>query len=299
MAARSVREYPAPAGPEGGGGPRWRRGWIAHWLAYPSSWANAMLRSRLARWAPAVVTGAGYVYASAPDFGITRVRGGWGLVGLFLFWVAGQNLSQLLVASRLDAIGYSLESVGGIVSSLSIAPEGKAPPRLLDDPAVAIDALLRRAQEIARDWLRPPSDCLIAAHLLIPEWGMVRGREVIVGLRAARHDDYRPDRAHQLVALDAPGAGDAFMTGQRAVVSDTDATSDPRFAGKPYKSLVAFPVLAGKRGAGGRVHAVLSLDATVPNVFTEKAVARLAPILHPIAQVIGLALVIQQRKDAT
>jgi hypothetical protein len=79
-------------------------------------------------------------------------------------------------------------------------------------------------------------------------------------------------------------------------VSDTEALPDGRMRGRPYKSVGSFPVIVGAPGAGGRVRAVLSLDASVPHVFTDKAVGNLAWFINPIAQVIGLILVTQEQR---
>jgi hypothetical protein len=72
---------------------------------------------------------------------------------------------------------------------------------------------------------------------------------------------------------------------------------DRRMRGRPYKSIAAYPVIVGERGAGGRIRAVMSIDADVPNLFTKKAVSEMAPFIHPIAQLIGLALVTQERRS--
>lgn len=78
---------------------------------------------------------------------------------------------------------------------------------------------------------------------------------------------------------------------------DTAALSDTRMRGRPYKSIAAYPITVGERGAGGKVRAVVSIDADVPNLLTKKVVAEMAPFIHPIAQLIGLALVTQERRS--
>jgi hypothetical protein len=145
--------------------------------------------------------------------------------------------------------------------------------------------------------LRPHTDCVITVHLLVPEWTRKRGRPAIGGLRAVRHDDFRPDRSHELIPLDSPGAGRTFLTGEPTAVPDTDVVAHQRLRGRPYQSIGAFPVIIGARGSGGRVRAVVTLDATVPYVFTDKSVRRLASLIHPVAQLIGLALVTQEQGE--
>lgn len=254
------------------------------------------LRSRFARWVPFLLTGVGYAYAAAPDFGVTALQSRFGLLGLIVLWATSYYVTQLVTGSEIDAYRAAYKSVGDIISSLSHDPDGAGTPRLVQDPTDAIEALLRRAREIALASLRPHGDCAVTAHLLVPEWEARRGRPLLVGLRATRHDDFRPDRVHELISLDAPGAGLAFSTGEPRAVWDTDALPDGRMRGRPYKSVGAFPVIVGAPGAGGRVRAVLSLDASVPHVFTDKSVGSLASFINPIAQVIGLLLVTQERR---
>lgn len=276
--------------------PAWKRGRVGHWAGYPVSWWRMALRSRFARWLPFVLTGIGYAYAAAPDFGVGALQGRFGFLGLIVLWVASHYVTQLVNGSEIGAYHTAYKSVGDIISSLSGDPDGAGTSLLAQEPTEAIDALLRRAREIAFAALRPHADCTITAHLLVPEWEARRGRAVLVGLRATRHDDYRPDRAHEPISLDSPGAGLAFSTGEACAVADTDTFPDPRMRGRPYKSIGAFPVIVGPRGAGGRVRAVLSLDASVPHVFTDKSVRNLASLISPISQLIGLILVTQKRK---
>lgn len=255
------------------------------------------LRSRLARWAPFLLTGLGYLYASAPDFGITVLQSRWGFLGLVLLWITSHHVTQLVTGSEIAAYRSAFRSVGDIISVLSADVDETGAPRLVQAPAEAIDALLRRAREIAVTALRPHADCTITAHLLVPEWGEKRGRSVIVGLRASRHDDFRPDRSHEVISLDSPGAGRAFSTGEPSAVPDTERVASARIQGRPYKSVAAFPVIIGARGRGGRVRAVVTLDATSAYVFTEKSIARLASFINPVAQLIGLALVTREQRE--
>lgn len=270
---------------------RWRHGLVGRWLGYPAGWWRLALRSRFARWLPLVVTGAGYLYAAAPDFGVEALKGWIGLGGLLLFWIASSYVTETVSGAEIDSYRAAFKSVGEIISALAGADDGNGEPQLLRDPLEAIDILLRRAQGLAVVSLHPPPGCEIAAHLLLPEWGTKRGKKQILGLCATRHDDFRPDRTHETIRLDSPGAGVAF-TGVLAAVPDTDALYDPRLRGRAYKSIGAFPIVVG-----GRVRAVLTLDATVAYVFTDKTVLRLFPFINPVAQLIGLALATQERRE--
>lgn len=292
--SQQKRELPSVAPAAAPELPGWRRGRVGHWAGYPMSWWRMALRSRFAHWVPFLLTGIGYAYAAAPDFGFTALQGRFGFLGLIALWTASYYVTQLVTGSEMDAYRAAYKSVGDIISSLSGDPGGTGTPRLVQDPMDAIEALLRRAREIALVALRPHAHCLVTAHLLVPEWKVRRGRPVLAGLRAVRHDDFRPERAHDLISLDSPGAGLAFSTGEPCAVADTDAFPDRRMRGRPYKSIAAFPVVVGAPGTGGRVRAVLSLDASVPYVFTDKAVDDLASFINPIVQVIGLVLVTRE-----
>jgi hypothetical protein len=59
--------------------------------------------------------------------------------------------------------------------------------------------------------------------------------------------------------------------------------------------MATFPIMVGEPGTTGQAIAVLAMDATEPYVFDPRAIARLGPLLSPMAQLIGLALVTRQR----
>ena len=216
--------------------------------------------------------------------------------GLLVFWIASSYVTETVTGAQIDSYRATFKSVGEIISALAGADDAHGEPQLLREPHEAIDILLRRAQGLAVVSLHPPPGCEIAAHLLLPEWTIKRGKKQILGLRARRHDDFRPERIHELIRLDSPGAGVAF-SGVIAAVQDTDALDDPRVTGRVYRSIGAFPIVVGQGEAHGRVRAVLTLDATAAYVFTEETVLGLAPFINPIAQLIGLALAIQERRE--
>jgi hypothetical protein len=118
---------------------------MGHWVGYPVSWWKMALRSRFARWAPFLLTGLGYLYASAPDFGITLLQGRWGFLGLAVLWIASYQVTQLVTGSEIDAYRSAFGSVGDIISTLSAEVDESGVPRLVQAPSGAIDALFRRA----------------------------------------------------------------------------------------------------------------------------------------------------------
>jgi hypothetical protein len=135
--------------------------------------------------------------------------------------------------------------------------------------------------------LRPPLGCEIAANLLLP----IVEDECATAFKVAAQDDYRPGREHPLIPLDAPGAPFTFSTGQPCCIPFTSEVKHPRLQGRSYQSMGAFPIMVGEPGTTGQVIGILALDATEPYIFDPGAMTRLGPILSPVAQLIGLALV--------
>lgn len=276
----ATAELAAPA-------PLLARGRLGLALQYPRGWWRGALSSRFAGWLPFVVTGLGYGYAAAPDFGVDLVRGPMGLVGLVALWLLSNWATQVALGVEATNQRRALRSLGDVISVLaagSVGGEG------VEDPGAAVVLLLRRTTELAAATLRPPPGCEVAAHLLLPLRGKRRGGErEVVGLLPMYHDDYRPERDNDPVPLDAPGVGQAFSTGAACVVSDV-AASNPGEGVLPYRSLAALPVVVGA-GRGRRVVGVLALDASTPFVFTERNLALLQPVLHPFAQLLGMLIV--------
>lgn len=262
----------------------WARGWVGLAVQYPRGWWRLVLHSRFAAWLPFVVTGLGYAYAAAPDFGVEALRGPAGLAGLLALWLLSNLTTQLVLGVELRKHHRALQSMGDIISRLAdhdAHRKGEA-----GEAQAAIVLLLRRAQELASATLRPPPGCEIGAHLLLPEYGRRRGGySRVIGLWATYHDDYRPDRELGPVSLDAAGIGEAFSTGKATAIADTWAWLNPAEVPPPYRCLAAFPVTVGA-GRRRRVAAVLTLDALTPYVFTPRNLEDVMPFGHPIAQLI-------------
>lgn len=245
-----------------------------------------LLRSPLAPWLARTLGLGLFIIAAIPDF---FALGGWKLFGLLVCcYIAYEWFRSVVAGTVLDAYRTTFRQIGEVVSSLAGVHSGDGRPQLLQDPDAAIRTLLRRARELAETSLQPPAGTEITANLLLPEFD---GQGRVTGLRVTQQDDFRPNRAHETIPLDAPGAGEAFSKGQPYGIADTEAEENPRVRGRTYKSVGAFPVVVGEPATTGRVFAVVSIDATVPYVFSRKAVQELHPFISPIAQLIGLALV--------
>lgn len=248
-----------------------------------------MLRSR---WAPVcnfLLAGAVVLVAAAPDFGLRWVTGWQAFTALALLFLLSQLFGVLVHGSATQSYIDTFSELGYVISSLADgARDLGGGPQILVAPTQAIEALLRRAREFVGDTLKLPVGSQLSATLLLP---VVQNDEV-VGLQANYRAELRWNSVRRIVPLSAPGAGQAFTTGHAQGVPDIEQW-EPTLDNRPrrYRSIAAFPVLAGEKDQCPVVLAVISLDCAVPMVFTTKRVQReLAPFIQPIAQLIGLAL---------
>jgi len=243
--------------------------------------------------APYVVRWVGFAIfalAALPDFlGVS----GWRRIVLYaillMLWVALESFKEFLSGHELDNYRNVFRWTADLISDLSGRTRLGAPR----NPDLAITALLRRVAQLARETMKAPHGTEFSAHLLRPV--LCPGCRGLQGLQAIYHDDARPGRRHELIPLDAPGAPLTFEKGAAAYIPDTNLAGHPRVKDKPYQSVGTFPIWVGPPGAGGKVFAVLSIDATCANVFTAASVKDLAPFVAPIAQLIGLALTLDGR----
>jgi hypothetical protein len=252
-----------------------------------------ILRSRFAPSIAFLLSGAVYAGAASADFEVSPT--GWiPLAILLTLWLASELLKTMVHGAEIDSYTRANRNISAIISSLAgFRHRENDPPRILEDPNETIRTLLQEAKELTVATLRPPVGCEVSAHLLVPQ--STGGR--MLGLRATTHDKFRPDRRHDVIPLDAPGAGVAFSTGQPCAVAYTGSEPHPRLRDRPYKSVGAFPIAIGEAANNGRIVAVLSLDADQAHVFNGKKVKKLDPFVSPIAQLIGLALELRDRGD--
>lgn len=253
--------------------------------AYPLSWGRMLARSRSMQLVAAGLQLTLFIGVAAPDvFGVKGWRWMAGLVAIYLLseWV--RVMAQGSVLSTHKRV---FESLGALISSISGMHTGDAEPQLVRNPEDAIGLLLRRARELAEVTLHPPLGCEITANLVLP----VMENGVATSFRVTAQDDYRPGREHTAIPLDAPGAPYTFSTGLATCIPFTSGVKHQRVQGRSYNSMATFPILVGESGTTGQVIGILALDATEPYVFDPGALTRLGPLVGPVAQLIGLALV--------
>lgn len=257
--------------------------------AYPISWGRMLARSRSMQLMAAGLQLALFVAVASPDlFGVKGWRWMVGLVAVYLLSEWFRVLAQGNVLRRHTKVFAGL---GSLISSIAGMHAGDAEPQIVRKPEDAIGLLLRRACELADVELRPPPGCEITANLLLPIKDGVR----LVGLTVAAQDDYRPDRGHPPIPLDAPGAPFTLSTGKPCCIPFTSEVKHPRLIGRSYRSMATFPITVGEPGTTGQVIGILALDATEPYILDSGALTRLGPLVSPIAQLIGLALVTRTR----
>jgi hypothetical protein len=256
--------------------------------AYPISWGRMLARSRSMQLIAAGLQLALFVAVASPDvFGVKGWRWMASLISIYLLSEWCRGLAQGNVMRRHTTV---FEDVGDLISSIAGMHAGTAKAQLIRKPEDAIGLLLRRACELARVTLLMPPGCEISANLLLP----VKDGEQLTGLRVEAQDDYRPGRHHPIIPFDAPGAPFTLSSGKPYCIPFTSQVKHPRLRGRRYRSMATFPIMVGEPGTTGQAIAVLAMDATEPYVFDPRAIARLGPLLSPMAQLIGLALVTRQ-----
>lgn len=226
-----------------------------------------------------------FVGVASPD--VFGVKGWRWMAGLITIYLLSEWFRGLARGRVLDHHRTVFENLGGLISSIAGMHAGNAEPQIVRKPEDAIGLLLRRACELAQVTLRPPPGCEITANLVLP---IIQDQRP-AGFRVTAQDDYRPGREHPIIPLDAPGAPVTFSTGRPCFIPFTSEVKHPRVHGRSYTSMGTFPIMVGEPGTTGQVIGILALDATQPYIFDSGAVVRLGPILSPVAQLIGLALV--------
>ena len=264
---------------------------------YVRSALLTLLRSRWASAANFVLAASVVLFASLPDFGFKWATGWLAFGLLFLLFLSSQAFGVLIQGSATQAYIDTFSALANIISGLADGAGGNGSgPQILVHPSQAIEALLRRARDFANDTLRLPLGSNLSATLLLPvldESGQVQG------LQATYRAELKFISVRRIIPLDTPGAGQAFTSGRATGVADI-AELRERSDGTPwpYRSIAAFPVLAGFREECPTALGVIALDCAVPFIFTQQRVEReLAPFVEPIAQLVGLALRLQQQSE--
>lgn len=267
------------------------------WLYVRSAFLT-LLRSRWASPLNFLLAAAVVLFAAAPDFGVEWARGRVAFAVLSGLFLLSQLFGVLIQGSATQAYIDTFRSLANIISGLADGASGNgAGPQILVHPSQAIEALLRRARDFANDTLKLPVGSELSATLLLP---VVDQSGKVQGLQATFRAELKWNPIRRIVPLDSPGAGRAFTTGRATGVGDIAEVLERKDGSAwPYRSIGAFPVLAGYREECPTPLGVIVLDCAVPFVFTQERVDReLAPFLEPIAQLVGLALRLQQQVEA-
>lgn len=265
----------------------WRRVWA--WKAYPKGIFLVILRSRFAPVLANAVAAGAVAFGALDDQLPLPIF----IPGVLVLYGLGLWAQSVVQGNKLDAYAKTSLGLGQVVSALAGHRSGSA-PKILKHPTKAVETLLQKARELAENSVQLPVGQTISANLIVPEHD-VNGE--VVGLIATEDDGYYPDRSHELIPLDAPGAPEAFLSGEPTAIPCVALEDHPRLQDTAYKSVGLFPIIVGEPASGGVVVAVLSLDSTKEYTFDDQVVKRLNPFVSPIAQLIGLAL--ELRKEAT
>lgn len=161
------------------------------------------------------------------------------------------------------------------------------------EPSRIASSLLQQLTDVIEGLTRPGKGNKITSCLLVPERDGRAAGSKVVALVAFTYN-HLTDRRYSRVPIDRPGAaGPAFCEKEPVVVSDT--TVPPyaeEFKGRPYKSVIGFPVLVG-----GEVLAVVTVDATEAGFFTQELMERklLADSIAPYLKLIALLRLIETK----
>jgi hypothetical protein len=164
-----------------------------------------------------------------------------------------------------------------------------------DGRAPSLDAiiadLLRQIVRLTTDILQPPPHVKVMACVLLPEFETpVRARR-IRSLRATVYSEAAGRHKSEIPRGTPSPAWEALTSASPAVVPHTHAEPyADAFAGREYRSVAAFAVNVGQ--GRGRALAVVCIDASVPNFFTEHGLRErgVEAAIFPYRKLIGVAL---------
>jgi GAF domain-containing protein len=197
-------------------------------------------------------------------------------------WLGYWNERARILAGNIEEIGEIL---------LHRRQDGRPP-----SPDLVIAGVLQQISDVVRDLTKPPPGVHIMACMLYPVCEDSGPTAKPVALQAAIYNQ-NAGRNKSCIPLDLPGpACEAYNSGRTVVVADTSAEPyREQFAGKPYKSVVAFPVNVGNKT--GRRIAVVTVDATAANTFTEELVEErgIEAAIFPYLKLIGVTRIAEQR----
>lgn len=204
----------------------------------------------------------------------------------------GQKAVQWLAywTDRGRLVGGNIEEIGEFM--LSRPGDGGPTPSVQQIGA----EILGQIVTVVSDLTHPPAGVHIMACMLVPVVEKTGEREHVTALQASIYNQ-NAGRNRSRIPINVPGpACEAYHYGRPAVIPDT--SQEPytkQFEGKPYRSVMGFPVNIGSRG--GRKIAVVTVDATAPNTFTEEILREkgIEAAIFPYLKMIGLLRIAEQK----
>jgi hypothetical protein len=169
-----------------------------------------------------------------------------------------------------------------------------------DGRAPSVDAIiadiLRQIVDVVGDIIGPSPNVEIMSCLLLPRYEGTAKARTVAELEASIYNEAAGRHKSRLKPGNPGPAWEAFESGTFSVVADTSAPRyAEQFAGRRYKSVVAFCVNIGQRR--GKRLAVVTIDATETNFFTEDIIRGrgIEAAIFPYLKLIGMALLAKER----
>jgi hypothetical protein len=287
------------------------RAWRDRYLrigSYPRGLLVGLLKSRVAPLLGQFLTLALFVCAALPDAGF-KINKYVFIAGLAVLFVLTELFRTLVVGTGLDAYRTAARSIGYIISDFAgkLSGVNAAADEVIRNPADAVGIMLRQAKGFAEESLKIPEGELVTATLLYPEHDS-SGKPS--GLREKEYDDLQPWRSRRVFPLTLSALSTVWKGGIAAALPHTQSEQYFQKNPPPFRSAAYFPIFVGtspiedQNGQDQdqdqiRVYAVLAVESSEPYRFDARTVIKLEPFVTPIAQLIGLALTLDGRRDGT
>jgi hypothetical protein len=167
--------------------------------------------------------------------------------------------------------------------------------RRQDGRALSLDAiiadLLRQIVRLTSDLMQPPPHVKLMACVLLPEYERPASARRIKSLRATVYNEAAGRLKPEIPSGTPSPAWDALVSAVPSVVPDTRAASNAAHVSeREFRSVAAFAVNVGHER--GRGLAVVAIDATEPNFFTEERLRErgVEAAIFPYLKLVGIAL---------
>jgi hypothetical protein len=188
-------------------------------------------------------------------------------------------------------LGGNMDEIGlAIIGARSGGGKPSSPDRIAA-------GILQQIADVATDLTRPEKGAHIMACMLVPVYEGTGAAKKLVALHATTYNQNAGRNKSRISVNDPSPACQAFITGHPQVVADTSAAPfGEHFKGRPYRSVMAYPVQIG--GTAGHKLAVVTIDATVAGHFTEEGRIRdgIDAAIFPYLKLIGLVRIAEQKR---